>query len=218
MTRSSFVISCLVALTLAVLSSTVAPAADQCVALFNGKDFTGWHNAAGKDPGAGWVVEDGAMVRKDKAGDLWTEKRYGDFELSLEFKTEGNSGLFIRTDNPRDNVQTGIEIQVDRPAAAPNKHSVGALYDLVAPSKDPTKAGQWNKMEVKAVGSKITVSLNGEKVNEMDLDRWTEGNKNPDGSANKFKTALKNFKREGHIGLQDHGAKVCYRNLTIKSL
>ena len=64
----------------------------------------------------------------------------------------------------------------------------------------------------------LSVELNGEKVTEMDLDQWTEPNKNPDGSKNKFRTALKNFKREGHIGFQDHGAWVAYRNIRIHVL
>ena len=55
------------------------------------------------------------MVREAAGGDIWTKDRYGDFVLELEFKTAGNSGVFIRTDNPKDNVQTGIEIQVDVP-------------------------------------------------------------------------------------------------------
>ena len=182
--------------------------------LFNGKDFAGWQTADGKPVTKGWVVKDGAMVREAPGGDIWTKDRYGDFVLSLEFKAEGNSGVFIRTDKPKDNVQTGIEIQVDVPGK-PGKHSVGALYDLVPPTKDNTKKGEWNTMVVTAKGSHIAVAINGEKVNEMDLDKWTEGGKNPDGTKNKFKTALKDFKREGHIGLQDHGAKVSYRNIKL---
>jgi hypothetical protein len=184
--------------------------------LFNGKDLSGWQNAGGKEPGAGWVVEDGALVRKQGAGDIWTQDRFGDFVLDLEFKTEGNSGIFVRTDNPRDNVQTGIEIQVDRPAKNPGKHSVGAVYDCLAPCKEATKPGEWNRAVITAVGNRITVEMNGEQIIDMDLDQWTEAGKNPDGTKNKFRNALKDFKREGHVGLQDHGAVVAYRNIRIQ--
>src|SRR6478735_4284989 len=152
--------------------------------LFNGTDFTGWQFANGKEVNKGWTVKDGAMVRESAGGDIWTKDRYGDFVLELEFKTEGNSGVFIRTDKPNDNVQTGIEIQVDRPGT-PGKHSVGAIYDLVPPTKDNTKKDEWNKMTVTAKGNLLTVHINGEKVNEMDLEKWTEGGKNPDGTKNK---------------------------------
>ena len=73
-------------------------------------------------------------------------------------------------------------------------------------------------MEITAKGAHIAVTLNGEKVAEIDLDEYTTPQKSPDGSKNKFKTALKDFKREGHIGFQDHGAKVAYRNITIEEL
>jgi hypothetical protein len=52
----------------------------------------------------------------------------------------------------------------------------------------------------------------------MNLDQWTEPNKNPDGSKNKFPRALKDFARKGYLGLQDHGRPVWYRNIKIKQL
>ena len=207
----------------AILVACLSVAANEKAAsdwklLFDGKTTDGWQNAAGSAPGKGWVVEDGALIRKEAGGDIWTKERYGDFVLDLEFKTAGNSGVFFRTDNPKDCVQTGIEVQVDNPSEKPGRHSTGAIYDLVAPTKNAAKKGEWNRLVITATGPKLTVQLNGEPVTEMDLDKWTEGGKNPDGSKNKFKAALKDFKREGHIGLQDHGAAVSYRNIKIKAL
>jgi hypothetical protein len=206
-------------LSLIVLCVAVAPAADDdWKPLFNGTDFAGWQKADGKPVTSGWIVKNGAMVRNSPGGDIWTKDRYGDFVLEVEFKTAGNSGVFIRTDNPRDNVQTGIEIQVDVPRGRPDKHSVGAIYDLVPPARENAKKDDWNKLTITARGNMLAVEMNGEKVAEMDLDKWTEPGKNPDGSKNKYKAALKDFKREGHVGLQDHGAVVMYRNIRIKDL
>jgi hypothetical protein len=194
--------------------SALACGQDKAKPLFNGKDLTGWQTRDGN--ASNWVVLDGNLQGKRKSGDIWSKERFGDFVLSLEFKTGGNSGVFFRTDNPKSPVQTGIEIQVNKPGG-PNKHSVGAIYDLVAPKKNNATNG-WNKMEITAKDNIISVKLNGETISEMDLDKWKTPGKNPDGSKNKFKTALKEFKREGHIGFQDHGAAVAYRNITIKTL
>lgn len=182
--------------------------------LFNGKDLTGWQDRNGN--ASKWEVVDGNLQGKKKLGDIWSKERFSDFVLSLEFKTTGNSGIFFRTDNPKNPVQTGIEVQVERPNG-PNKHSVGALYDLVPPKKNNATKG-WNKVKITAKDNMITVEMNGEIINGMDLNKWIEPNKNPDGSKNKFKTPLKDFKREGHIGFQDHGHLVSYRNIKIKKL
>lgn len=189
-------------------------APDGWVTLFDGKSMEAWANRAGERPGEGWVIEDGALVRKTKTGDLWTKQRFGNFVLALEFRAQGNSGVFIRTDNPKDNVQTGIEIQIDKPGG-PGKHSVGAVYDLLAPTENAATTN-WNEMVITARDNVLQVVLNGRRIIDMDLDRWTEPGKNPDGTKNKFKTALKDFKRQGHIGFQDHGREVAYRNVRIK--
>jgi hypothetical protein len=196
--------------------TTVSAADNGWITLFDGKDLSAWDNGSGKEPGAGWVIEDGAVTRKERAGYMWTKERFGDFVLELEFKTTGNSGVFFRTGDPRNCVQTGFEMQVMKPSN-PSKHSVGALYDALAPCKNAATDG-WNKVVITAKGSKITIDMNGERIIEADLDDWTEAGKNPDGTKNKYRAALKDFPRDGHVGLQEHGAVVSYRNIRIKPL
>ena len=52
----------------------------------------------------------------------------------------------------------------------------------------------------------------------MDLDKWTEAGKNPDGTENKYKKALKDFPREGLLGFQDHGKPCWFKNVKLKKL
>ncbi len=98
------------------------------------------------------------------------------------------------------------------------KYSMGGLYNLFAPKANTLIPDDWNRYTITCQGSKITVKLNGQLVADADLDQWTEVGKNPDGTANKFKRALKDFARSGYIGLQDHGSPVWYRNIRVKRL
>jgi len=131
-----------------------------------------------------------------------------------------NSGVFFRTANLRSVVHTGIEMQVlDSFGKKPRKGSCGAIYNCLAPTKTTVnKAGEWNHLTITCKDNKITIVMNGEQIIDMDLDQWTEAHKNPDGSKNKFNTAYKDMAREGHIGFQDHGKPVWYRNIRIKEL
>jgi type 1 glutamine amidotransferase len=192
-------------------------AADGWINLFNNKDLAGWIAKPGS-----WVIEDGVLTRKG-GGDIWTEQPFGDFVLDLEFKLdpETNSGVFLRTGDIQDCVQTGIEMQVldSFGKEPPDTHDCGAIYDCRAPSKNTVKKpGEWNHAVITCQGSKIHVELNGEPILDMNLDQWTEAGKNPDGTPNKFKTAYKDMPRRGRIGLQDHGKPVWYRNIRIKPL
>ncbi len=186
-------------------------------ALFNGKNLDGWKAKTG-----GWAVEDGVLTRKPRSGYIWTEKAYGDFILDVEVKVSPrcNSGIFFRTD-PKNSVQGGFEIQVMDTTGKKKlgKHDHGALYDALAPSANPAKPrGQWDRFVITCKGPKVTVSINGKQVVAANLDQWTTGNRNPDGSRNKFKTALKDLPRTGHIGFQDHGQDVWFRNIYLKRL
>jgi hypothetical protein len=168
-----------------------------------------------------WAIEDGVLTRKG-GGSIWTKAQYGDFILDLEFKVaEGtNSGVFFRTANIKDPVQTGIEIQIhDSHGAAPGKHSCGAVYDIEEPSANTVKpAGEWNRMTIMAKGPKISIVMNDEQIIDIDLDNWTEPHKNFDGTPNKFNTAYKDAARVGAFGFQDHGKPVWYRNIRVKKL
>ena len=197
------------------------------VTLFNGKDLTGWKMA----PTGRWVVEDGTLTLRDRSDArehnfdyLWTEKPYGNFILDLEFKIpeRANSGIFLRTSNLKDPVYTGIEVQVCNSYGREQLSrggTAGAIYDCVAPTKNAVKKpGEWNRCVITCKDNKILVVLNGQRVIDMDLNRWTKPEKNPDGTKNKFPAALKDFARKGYVGLQDHGLQVWYRNVKIKPL
>ncbi len=198
------------------------------VPLFNGKDLNGWLTG----PDNAWIVEDGTLtLRREMDGKehnfdyLWTSEQYGNFILELEYKTiKGtNSGIFIRTPDRRNPVYTGLEIQVADShgrSGLSNKGTAGAIYDCLAPAQNAAKpAGEWNTCQITCQDNLIKVVLNGEQIIDMDADHWTTAGWNPDETANKFKdTAIKDFSLVGHIGLQDHGRPVWYRNIRVKRI
>jgi hypothetical protein len=200
-----------------VLTSSFAFAEEGFVDLFNGKNLDGWFVEPANP--AVWTVKKGELARSPQSSYLWTKETYGDFILEMEFKvTPGcNSGLFFRTD-PKNPVQGGFELQImDSFGRTPDKHDCGALYDAKEPAVNAVKkAGEWNTFRLEVKGAKLVCFINGQKVQDLSLDDWTTAEKNPDGTPNKFKTALKDQPRTGHIGFQDHGHDVWYRNIKIK--
>ena len=73
-------------------------------------------------------------------------------------------------------------------------------------------------MTLIAKGPRITLKINGEQVVDVDVDDWDTAGKNPDGTPNKFKTALKDLPRTGRIGFQNHGQVVWFRDIKIRDL
>lgn len=191
-------------------------------------DTTGWQDLFAPDltnavEPEHWSFSDGILVAKDHET-LWTRESYGDFILDLEFKVaaESNSGIFLRAGDIK-NVLSALEIQVHDSTDGTRYGMVGAIYDAFPPTKSMAKpVGEWNRFTITCKDNLVTVVFNGEKVIDADLNKWSETKKNPDGTPNKFAVALKDFARNGAIGLQGlHGramAPVWYRNLKIKVL
>lgn len=189
--------------------------------LFDGTTLEGW--AATKYP-EGWLVRDGLLVCKgESSGYLHTIEQFENFVLRLEYRTApgANSGIFFRWSDLQDPVHTGLEMQIldTYGQETMQRNSAGALYDLVAPSSNAVRpAGEWNVASVRCEGSRIWLELNGTVVVDADIDQWTTAGQNPDGSPNKFKYAWRDMPRSGHIGLQDHGGYVEFRNVKLAVL
>ena len=134
---------------------------DGFVAIFTGKDLTGWkvspktgHSRTSKNMfGGKWVIEDGAIVgSQDVPGNgciIITEKEYGGFEVALEMKSDNgpDSGLFLRStdtgkcyqamiDYHRGGNLMGITVRDRREAARPElRLRQGDVTEIIVPSK-----------------------------------------------------------------------------------
>lgn len=187
--------------------------------LFNGHDTTGWKCNTGDTIATS--IEDGALVPYKSGGYIIVhDKPFGDFTLACDVKMSKencNSGVFVRVSDLKEPVHSGFEIQVF--SGGETVHSFGAIYDLVAPSKDVVKpVGEWNHLEITCQGPNIRVVVNGEEVAALDLDDYPEYGMRPDGTKHKFKAALRDLPRSGYLGFQDHGAKVWYKNVKLLEL
>ncbi|NQT50920.1 DUF1080 domain-containing protein [bacterium] len=148
-----------------------AEAEDGFVPIFNGKDLTGWQGDATL-----WIVEDGALIGRSpgiKHNDfLATTKEYGDFILRFDIRLvdgKGNSGVQFRSKRvPNSHEVSGYQADV-------GQGWWGTLYDearrnrpLARPTpadlKKAVKAKGWNAYEVRAVGDRIVMSINGVKM------------------------------------------------------
>lgn len=189
------------------------------VALFNGKDLSGWkglvlnpverakltpeqlqdlQKAADAKMRAHWSVSDGVLFFDGEGSHLCTDKDYGDFELYVDWKIEpkGDSGIYLRG---------SPQVQIwDDPIG-----SGGFYNNQEHPSKPLTVAdrpvGEWNTFHIKMVGDVVSVRLNDVLVtDDVVMENYWERDKP--------------IYPTGQIELQSHGSKLYFKNIYLREL
>ncbi len=187
------------------------------ISLFNGRDLRGWKPlSAAEDT---WVAREGCITVTQRSSSSWlaTKKQYRNFELQLQFflPPDSDGGVFLRAPEQGNPAFQGIEIQlIDDDSRAFGRlggwQKCGSLYSVAAAKSGAfTKAGQWQNLYVRAVGSELLVRLNGRPVIDVDLEKLRQTHPTVSGLARK----------EGHIGLQSwSNAAVKYRRIRLRQL
>ncbi len=185
--------------------------------------------------------ENAGNGKEGSGGNLLTEKQYENFILRFEvcMPTNANNGLGIRMPGPGvDGAYYGMcELQIlddggDRYAKLKPYQYHGSVYGVVPSRRDNVgkqiwgkeknftgngsylkRPGLWNFEEVRVIGSRIQVILNGIMITDADVSRFKGDGDTPDGRKHPGLHRTK-----GHIGWLGHGHHVQWRNIRIKEV
>ncbi|HOB33519.1 MAG TPA: DUF1080 domain-containing protein [Verrucomicrobiota bacterium] len=212
--------------------------------LWDGRTTAGWRSARSNGfPATGWEIKDGILTvlpsgggESVGGGDIITEQRYSDFELLVDFRiTPGaNSGIKYFVQPNLDPVTgsgmpaatgsaVGLEFQIlddqrhpDAKLGRNGNRTLGSLYDLMpAKDKQPNPIGAWNTARIVSRGRHVEHWLNGRKI--LEYERGSESFRELV-SQSKYR-GIPGFGewKDGHILLQDHGDRVSFRNIKIRT-
>lgn len=169
------------------------------VELFDGKTVENW-DVQVKDKPMGWSVTDGVMTNEaHAANNLVSREKFQDFKIHAEYKldTNSNSGIYLRG---------RYEMQVlDDYGKKQDEHSHMAVYGWVPPKVNASKpVGEWQTMEATIVGNKVSIVLNGQKVQDNTTIQAITG-----GALDANET------EPGPIMIQGDHEKVWFRKVTV---
>ena len=150
------------------LKPTGQPKWGKPIPLFNGKDLTGWTQAASEKQ---WKVEDGNLVTPGNGPELINNSKFEDFKLHVEFNcaANSNSGVYLRG-------RYEVQIETDS-IEEPPSHHMGGVYGFLAASPElARKPGEWQSFDITLVGRWITVVQNGQTIiNNKEIPGITGG-------------------------------------------
>lgn len=195
--------------------------------LFDGRTTNGWRNFRRETISDGWQVVDGALTRVAQGGDIITTEQFTNFELALEWRLSpdgppGNSGIFYRATEEASIIYLGAaEMQIldngrhgDGQSELTSAGSNYAMHPVAHHHARPV--GEWNSVRIVVNGNQVQHWFNGARVVEFEIG-------SPDWQARLAASKFKDWPlyakaTTGHIGLQEHGSYVAFRNIKIRRL
>jgi hypothetical protein len=180
------------------------------VGLFNGKDLTGWEGSRGV-----WQVKDGMIFAttfptgRRQNTFLCLKGTFRDFELEFDVRAGGsNSGVMFRSELlDRENYWlNGVKCDLGERSGwgtlvTYNDRNGSFLKNAqAAPAQKAANPGDFNRILLRCVGKKVSVSINGTLIHEVELP---------------------NLAAEGRIGFQlrfSDPTEVSLKNIRIRRL
>lgn len=175
---------------------TFSGAPGNMTTLFDGRNLDNWDEVGG----ASWTFRNGYVEGSEATGYLVSERPYDDFRLIVEFwaSEDANSGIFIRCQsNETITDRTCYEANIYDRRPDPI-YRTGGIVHLASPAAQINAAGQWNRYEILALGSRLEIRLNGIQTVTLDDDQF-------------------NFDA-GYIALQYGMGEVRFREVLIQEL
>lgn len=190
----------------------------------------------------------GGEAQEADGGDLIFAHKFKNFELSIDWKVAkgSNSGIFylaqeVQSRNPETGDWRWEHIYISAPESQvldnvnhidakmgkDNNRQSSSLYDMIPAKPQNSKPfGEWNNTTITVFKGTVLHAQNGENVLEYHLwtPQWTEMLQASKFSKEAWPLAFEllnncgGSKREGYIGLQDHGDDVWFRNIKVKIL
>ena len=181
---------------LVFLGGIAAKPKQKPVALFNGKDLTGWTIMGNGQ----FSVRDGKIFLNRGGGWLRSNQKWQDFELRMVFRfvdKNSNSGIFFRADNHR-GPNVAYQVQTKDDLSICSIYSRGLKAPVVKKNEALLKsvllpAGKWQEYRILAKGAHLDVFLNGKRITAAD------------GIA----------VRSGHVGIQGEGGTLEFKTVEL---
>ena len=204
---------------------TTAGLGGEPIPLFNGENLRGWHAYLAEHAVTKrdvWSVQDGLLICKgEPLGYMYTDQKFESFELMVEWrwapgKEAGNNGVLMRINGAPQPLPRCIEAQLKsgdagdlygfhgmtmdgdaaRKVDSQGSPFTGRIQGVKKMSGKEKPVGEWNRYDIVLSGGNLTVSVNGEKVNEaVDCEVLS-----------------------GHVGIQSEGGEVHFRKIELTPL